>query len=145
MDLWTANLSSFARDLISFLFYTFQLPFWGLPWWLSRKESTCNAGDMGVAGLTLGLGSFPGGGNGNPLQYSFLEIFDKSRTKTYNKCNEKFTGWVSQQIEEGRTGSQWNWISIKNIQSGKDWGEMNTTLAAYQTMWLESKKRKNMW
>ena len=61
---------------------------------------------MGVAGLTLGLGSFPGGGNGNPLQYSFLEIFEKSRTKTYNNCNEKFTGWVSQQIEEGRTGSQ---------------------------------------
>ena len=34
------------------------------------KESTCNAGDLG---LIPGLGRSPGGGNGNPLQYSFLE------------------------------------------------------------------------
>ena len=34
------------------------------------KESTCNAGDKR---LILGLGRFPGGGHGNPLQYSGLE------------------------------------------------------------------------
>ena len=34
------------------------------------KESTCNAGDLG---LILGLGRSPGGGHGNPLQYSCLE------------------------------------------------------------------------
>ena len=34
------------------------------------KESTCTAGDMG---LTPGLGRSPGGGHGNPLQYSCLE------------------------------------------------------------------------
>ena len=34
------------------------------------EESTHNAGDMG---LILGLGRFPGGGHGNPLQYSCLE------------------------------------------------------------------------
>ena len=28
----------------------------GLPPWLSGKESTCSAGDMGDAGLILGLG-----------------------------------------------------------------------------------------
>ena len=28
----------------------------GLPWWLSGKESACNAGDMGS---TFGLGRFP--------------------------------------------------------------------------------------
>ena len=37
--------------------------------WLSGKESTCQAGD---AGLIPGLGRFPGGGNGNPPQYSCL-------------------------------------------------------------------------
>ena len=43
-----------------------------LPWWLSGKESTCNAGD---------IGSIPGSGrslregNGNLLQYSCLENF----------------------------------------------------------------------
>ena len=37
--------------------------------WLSGKQSACNAGD---AGLIPGLGRSPGRGNGNPLQYSCL-------------------------------------------------------------------------
>ena len=41
----------------------------GFPSWLNSKESTCNAGDMG---LTRGSGRSPGEGNGNPLQYSCL-------------------------------------------------------------------------
>ena len=40
-----------------------------LPWWLTWKESACNAGDWGSI---LGSGRSPGGGNGNPLQYSCL-------------------------------------------------------------------------
>ena len=45
----------------------------GLPWWLSRKESTCNAGGVaGAAGSTPGLGRSPAEGNGNPLQHSGL-------------------------------------------------------------------------
>ena len=44
--------------------------FFGLHRWLSGKESTCSAGD---AGSIPGMGRFPGEGNGNPLQYSFLE------------------------------------------------------------------------
>ena len=38
--------------------------------WLSGKESTCNAADMGSI---PGSGRSPGVGNGNPLQYSCLE------------------------------------------------------------------------
>ena len=34
------------------------------------KESACNSGDLG---LIPGLGRSPGGGHGNPLQYSCLE------------------------------------------------------------------------
>ena len=45
----------------------------GLPWWLSSKESACNAGVTGDIGSIPGSGSSPGGGNGNPLQYSCLE------------------------------------------------------------------------
>ena len=37
---------------------------------LVGKESACNAGDLGSI---LGLGRSPGGGNGNPLQYSCME------------------------------------------------------------------------
>ena len=36
----------------------------------SGKESACNVGDLGSI---LGLGRSPREGNGNPLQYSFLE------------------------------------------------------------------------
>ena len=38
--------------------------------WLSGKEAACSVGD---AGSIPGLGKSPGGGHGNPLQYSCLE------------------------------------------------------------------------
>ena len=44
--------------------------FMGFPGSSDGKESTRNAGDLG---LMPGLGSSPGGGYGNPLQYSCLE------------------------------------------------------------------------
>ena len=46
-----------------------------LPWWLSGKESTCNAGSIGETGSIPGSDPprFPGGEHGNPLQYSCLE------------------------------------------------------------------------
>ena len=37
------------------------------------KNKPTNAGDIGDAGLIPGLGRSPGGGHGNPLQYSSLE------------------------------------------------------------------------
>ena len=39
------------------------------PWWLSGKESACQAGN---SGLIPGSGRSPGEENGNPLQYSCL-------------------------------------------------------------------------
>ena len=43
---------------------------WGFPGVSDSKVSTCSAGDLGSI---PGLGRSPGGGNGNPLQYSGLE------------------------------------------------------------------------
>ena len=43
---------------------------WGFHAGSDGKESTCNAGDLG---LILGSGRSPGEGNGNALQYSCLE------------------------------------------------------------------------
>ena len=37
------------------------------------KEFTCNAGDAGDVCSILGSGRSPGGGHGNPHQYSYLE------------------------------------------------------------------------
>ena len=42
----------------------------GFAWWLSGKESTCNAGDPD---LIPGSRRSPGEGNSYPLQYSCLE------------------------------------------------------------------------
>ena len=39
-------------------------------WWLSGKESACNAGNLG---LNPGLGRSCGEKNGYPLQYSHME------------------------------------------------------------------------
>ena len=44
----------------------------GYPDGSDSKESTCNAGDLG---LILGLGRYPGEGNDHPLQYSCLENY----------------------------------------------------------------------
>ena len=45
----------------------------GLPWWLSGKESACNAGAAEDNSLIPGSRISPGGGLGNPLQYSSPE------------------------------------------------------------------------
>ena len=50
----------------------------GFPDGSSEKESAYDAGDVRNAGLISGLRKSPGGGNGNPLQYSCLEnLIDK--------------------------------------------------------------------
>ena len=46
------------------------LPLRGFPGSLDGKESACDVGDLGSI---PGLGISPGGGHGNPLQYSGLE------------------------------------------------------------------------
>ena len=43
----------------------------GLPQWFSSKA--CNTGATGDTGSIPGSGGSPGGENGNPLQYSWLE------------------------------------------------------------------------
>ena len=45
---------------------------WRLPWWLSGKESACNAQHAGDVGSIPVLGRSPGVRNGHPLQYSCL-------------------------------------------------------------------------
>ena len=50
---------------------------WGFPGGSDGKESSYNAGDLC---LIPGLGSSPGEGDGNPLQYSFLENSMDGRT-----------------------------------------------------------------
>ena len=54
-----------------FFFFAYkQLAMWGFPGSSVGKESACSAGDPG---LIPGWRRSPGEGNGNPLQYSYLE------------------------------------------------------------------------
>ena len=46
---------------------------WGFPGGSMVKTPPGNAGDAGDPGLIPGSGRSPGGGHGNPLQYSCLE------------------------------------------------------------------------
>ena len=58
---WQKSSHLYIKVLAVFLFW--------LPWRLS-KESPCNVGGLG---LITGVGRYPGGGHGNPLQFSCLE------------------------------------------------------------------------
>ena len=59
----------------------------GFPGGSDGTESTCNSGDLS---LIPGLGRFPGGGHGNPLQYSCLENPHEQRSLAgYNTCGCK--------------------------------------------------------
>ena len=53
----------------SFIFLKGTSPANGLPWWLSGKESACQAGD---SDWIPGLERSPGEGNNNPFLYFFL-------------------------------------------------------------------------
>ena len=55
---------------VTILIYTLVYQDMGFPGGSDGKESACNAGDLG---LIPTLGRSPGGGKGNPLQYSCLE------------------------------------------------------------------------
>ena len=63
------SLSSLTL-LVSDLLKCFYLCPWGFPGDTVVKKPPANAGD---AGSISGSGRSPGGGHGNPLQYSYLE------------------------------------------------------------------------
>ena len=95
------------------------------------KESTCNAGDLG---LISGLGRSPGGGHGNPLQCSCLENPHGQRSLAgYSpwSCKESdMTEWLSAIKEENRRhgnslGVQWLRIGTfptEDMGLIPDWG-----------------------
>ena len=88
VTLWinfTSELILFTSELISFHVWL------GFPGG-TGKESACNAGDRS---LIPGSGRFPGGGHGNPLQYSCLEnpmdrfSHDKEQTTVHGVAQRK--------------------------------------------------------
>ena len=84
----------------------------GLPWWLSGKESTCNAGDQGsIPVLERSLGE----GNGNSLQCSCLKNpMDRGAwqaavhgvAKSRTRLSEQTTTFAETLIPEGSALNQ---------------------------------------
>ena len=95
----------------------------GLPWWLSSKESVCNAGDRDSI---PGSGRSPGGGHGNPLQYSCLEnSIDRGAwwatvhgvTKSQTWLKQLSRQVLSHRCSEYQLCPQgWDWFSPSNLQ-----------------------------
>ena len=66
-------------------------------WWLSGKESACNAGDVG---LIPGWGRSPGQGSGNPLQYSCL-----------GNPVDRGAWWATIHVAHQGSQKSWTWLS----------------------------------
>ena len=80
----------------------------GFPGGSDGKESTYNVGDLG---LIPGLGRSPGGGHGNPLQYSCLENPHGQRSLAgycpWGHKESDMTEWLSAHTDK-RRGKGWD-------------------------------------
>ena len=93
----------------------------GFPGGSVGKEPTCNVGDLGSI---PGLGRFPGGGHGNPLQYSCLKN-PYGQSSLAGPGGLQFMGL--QKVRHGREESRW-WrnrtgrpLSLLQIHRKNNW------------------------
>ena len=87
----------------------------GFPGGSEGKESACNAGDLDSV---PGLRRTPGGGHGNPLQYSCLEYPHGQRSLvSYSPWGGKESD-MTERLRTGQHISAWNSLvaSSKNMQ-----------------------------
>ena len=63
-----SNSNTTIKNFYTHLIFYMYIQIYELPWWLSGKESTCQAADADPIPGSIS----PEGGNGTPLQYSFL-------------------------------------------------------------------------
>ena len=67
------------------------------------KGSACSAGDLG---LIPRLGRSPGGGHGNPLQYSCLDnLLEQRRLTGFSPCSHKESD-TTEQLSTAHTGRE---------------------------------------
>ena len=102
--------------------YNFPLPPEGFPGDSDDKESACNVGSI------PGLRRFPGGGHGNPLQYSCLENPHGQR---------RLAGWSPLGLKESgmtellSTTQQWTMKPEQIFVTASRFGEQEITLLFY--------------
>ena len=104
----------------------------GFPGGTSGKEPAGVAGDSGDLGLIPALRGSPGGGHGNPLQYSCLENpmdrgacwatvhrVAKSRTRLKQRSTYKCYGKKTEQLEG--SSAVWGWESLCVLKFQVGW------------------------
>ena len=100
------NVNTYTHTFI--LIYNF---LYGLPQWLSSKESACKAVAMGDTGRIAGSGRYPRERHGNPLQYSCLEnpMVRGARWAIVHRITKRWTrpsDWVCTQTFTGSTSGK---------------------------------------
>ena len=95
------------------------------------KESACNAKVIGDSGLIPGLGRFPGGGNGNPLQYYCLEnSMDRGTyratvhgvAQSWTWLKQLSTALMNPYVQNLSSLSQlWRWMQAQELFVGLGW------------------------
>ena len=105
------------------------------------KESACNAGE---SGSVPGLGRYPGGGHGNPLQYSSLENpMDKEALRAtvhgFTKSQTQLRDWhpLSANVAMNYAGQPIGSLLISSPKpvfwKAASWMEI---ICTYYTVWL---------
>ena len=111
----------------------------GLPWWLTGKESACNAGDTGVAGLFPESGRSPGGGHGNPLQYSCLEnpVHRGAWRATVHRDpkSQTWLKWLSTHTHSTRQPQEWRPPGFLLSWGRSLEGEQSGTVGSFPKSW----------
>ena len=89
----------------------------GSPGGSDRKEFACNVGDLG---LIPGWGRSPGGGCGNPLQYSSWRIpMDRGAWQAIVHGVAKSHDWTTKHSGDGKKGQMWDALQRKNRKEGE--------------------------
>ena len=93
------------------------------------KESACNAGDLG---LIPGSGRSPGGGHGNPLQYSCLEnphgwrslvgcsLWGRKELDMTERLSTRLNHEDKKHLNRPITNKETRWV-IKDVLTGLSW------------------------
>ena len=99
------------------------------------RDSACNAGDPG---LILGWGRSPGGGHGNPLQYSCLEnSMDRGvwwatvhwGLKELDTTERLTHGWSTLSNRGSESWDRKHWVLLSGVLSCQEVGEKQWLLA----------------
>ena len=108
------------------------------------KESFCNVGDLG---LTPGLGRSPGGGLGNPLQYSCLENPHGYRSlvgyKSMGGLQRVGHDWATKRLSTAHRKDSYPSSCVQWLEQGRKTGTASSQLVMW-SLWINDAVESNL-